>query len=55
MKILCHAEGELRSIDKDEPFVFEDKKGNRRHNQARYEALGEVSGSVKIGGVKERG
>jgi len=37
------SEGELRSINEDKPFVFEVKKGDKRYNQAHYEALGEAS------------
>lgn len=38
----CNFAGKLRSVEKDEPFVFEVKKGNKKFNQAHYEALGEV-------------
>ena len=36
------ADGQLRSIETNEPFKFEVKKGDRAYNQKNYEALGEV-------------
>ena len=36
-------EGKLRSIETDEPYVFEIRKGEHSYNQKRYNALGDVS------------
>ena len=36
-------EGQLRSIETDEPYEFEAKKGDHSYNQKRYNALGDVS------------
>ena len=36
------AEGKLRSIEKDEPYEFEVKKGDHSYNQKHYNALGDV-------------
>ena len=35
-------DGQLRSINTGEPFVFVVKEGDKRYNQGHYEALGEV-------------
>ena len=40
--IIFLADGQLRSIETNEPFKFEVKKGDRDYNQKHYEALGEV-------------
>ena len=37
-----HTEGQLRQLESGEPFAFVVKEGDKRYNQAHYEALGEV-------------
>ena len=37
------SEGQLRQIDSDEPFEFEERKDDHKYNQKRYNALGDVS------------
>lgn len=39
---LCLTEGQLRSIAKDEPFLFNVREGDQAYNQMHYNALGEV-------------
>ena len=41
MPIFVYEEGELRSAEDGEPFVFKVKE-DHTYNQKRYEALGEV-------------
>ena len=42
-----YSDGQLRSIEDGEPFIFELKKKDKKYNQVRYEALGEVSRYVE--------